>query len=172
MSLNSEFEEFAQAILNSAVMSSLKNISNYDKFILPHPFNTSLTHSLECIRSKFRENISIESIKIFESTHNLEANNVLGHYLHQRSGNCLGKIGAIVDISFKNSKNYDSLHDFSNLMARQLVALNDPNVTISELLESTYLFGPFGKVSEFIKSKEADLNDQIVIENFAYAKAK
>ena len=167
VALNHEFEALAEAILAAALGSTFSS-----DCILPRPFNRNLKEVLECFRSKFRENIGIESVKTFEASSTSGSNSILGHYLHQRSGSHLGKMGAVVNISFKNSENFSKLEDFSRLIARQTVALNDLNITIPILLDSTYLFEPVRKVSEFIKSKELEINDQILIEDLYFAKIK
>jgi hypothetical protein len=158
----------ADSILALIVDSSAAEI----KITLPgQPSNKYIQDSLDICRSKFRENIGIESIKILEADKSHKPQ-FIGHYIHQRIGANTGKIGSLVQIKAESGVKCSDLEDIGNSLARQAVALNNPNVDMSSLFNSEYLFSRVGTVRNFIESFEEKLNSKISVVDLAYVKIK
>lgn len=167
MAQNPEFISVADSIMSSILNSCSENISD---LLLPEPFNKTIGEILNLNRSKFRENIGIESIKLV--TKDIAKAQVFGHYLHQKLGRNSGKIGSLVKIEVGNEDHLSDMEDVANSLARQVVALSDAEITISKLLNSEYLFAPVGSVRNFIESLESKYSSKITVLDMLYAKIK
>jgi len=143
---------------------------NWENLRLLKPFDKSAQEAIDLYRSKFRENIGIESIKILEAdTSKFQA---IGHYIHQKLGPSAGKIGSLVKVESHADLKRESLEEIGDSLARQAVALGDSNLNMTKLLNSEYLFAPIGTVRNFIESLEEKLKTKITVLDLAYVKIK
>ena len=78
----------------SAIINS--NVENFSELLLPNPFHITVNEAINVYRSKFRENIGLESVKIVET--DPSKSQVIGYYLHQKLGPNSGKIGALLQL--------------------------------------------------------------------------
>lgn len=178
MANNSEFIALADAIMISVLNDDFSktlqsDILNNLKEITFKPQNSmNITEIIDLYRSKFRENIGIETIKMLQA--DFLSGQAIGHYVHQkvRSNLNVGKIGALVKIHSKSNNNMEIVEEIANALARQAVALDDAKLNISSLLNSEYLFSSVGKVSEFINMKESIINSKISVLDLSYIKIK
>lgn len=143
---------------------------NWKNIIIPEPFGKTVQGAIDLYRSKFRENIGVESVKIFET--DASKSQAIGHYIHQKLGPSAGKIGSLVKIETQSVIELNKLEEVGNSLARQTVALGDSEINASKLLNSDYLFSPVGTVRNFIESLEAKLNTKITVLDLAYVKIK
>jgi translation elongation factor EF-Ts len=149
----------------------VKNPSeNWKSLKLQRPLNKSAEESINLYRSKFRENIGIESIKVLEVHHSKFQ--AIGHYIHQKHGLNTGKIGSLVRVESHTDIMSDKLEEIGNSLAKQAVALGDSNLNLTKLLDSDYLFAPIGTVRNFIESLEEKLKTKITALDLAYIKIK
>lgn len=134
--------------------------------------NMTIQEIINLYRSKYRENIGIETIKVLQG--DFLNGQVIGQYIHQKVGSNVnvGKIGALVKIQSKSNDKMEQLEELTNMLARQVVALGDKELNISSLLNSEYLFTSAGKVSDFIDEKESLLNSKISVLDLFYIKIK
>lgn len=143
---------------------------NWKNLKLLKPLDKSVQEAIDLYSSKFRENIGIESIKIFEAdTSKFQA---IGHYIHQKLGPSAGKIGSLVKVDSHVDIKRESLEEIGNYLARQAVALGDLNLNLTKLLSSEYLFAPIGTVKKFIESLEEKHKTNITVLDLAYVKIK
>lgn len=134
------------------------------------PNDQKIQEQLNYYRSKFRENIGIQSFLVFEIvSSNSEA---VGHYIHQRIGDNTGKIGSLVKIRSEKVSDTSILEEISNSLSRQIVGLGDPKLNIINLLNSEYLFSSIGTVRKFIELYEEKINSKINVLDMAYVKIK
>ena len=143
---------------------------NWKNLKLLKPLYKNAQEAIDLYRSKFRENIGIESIKILEAdTSKFQA---IGHYIHQKLGPSAGKIGSLVKVESHADLKRESLEEIGDSLARQAVALGDSNLNMTKLLNSEYLFAPIGTVRNFIESLEEKLKTKITVLDLAYVKIK
>lgn len=143
---------------------------NWKTLKLLKPLDKSAQESIDLYRSKFRENIGIESIKILEADiSNFQA---IGYYIHQKLGPSTGKIGSLVKVGSHAEMKRESLEEIGDSLARQAVALGDSSLNMTKLLNSEYLFAPIGTVRNFIESLEEKLKTKITVLDLAYVKIK
>lgn len=143
---------------------------NWENIKIPGHANQTVKETIDLCRSKFRENIGIESIIILEAdTSKYQA---VGHYIHQKCGQNSGKIGSLVKIESESGVENATLEEIGSNLARQTVALGETCVSTSKLLSSEYLFAPVGTVRNFIESMEEKLNAKISVLDLAYVKIK
>lgn len=154
----------------SAILSNSND--NTSAVLLPSPFSKTIDETINLYRSKFRENIGLESVKIFESENDRSKFQIIGHYLHQKLGLNSGKIGSLIKIKIENGEHHNSVEELANLLARQVVALGDPQINIAKLMDSDYLFAPLGTVKNFIESLESKLKSKITVLDIDYVKIK
>ena len=64
------------------------------------------------------------------------------------------------------------MNELSNALAKQAVALNDPDINLGKLMNSEYLFSSVGTVRDFIELKESVLNSKINVLDLIYVKIK
>lgn len=143
---------------------------NWKTLKLPKPVDKNTQEFLDLYRSKFRENIGIELIKIIET--DSAKFQAIGHYIHQKLGQNTGKIGSLVKIESHEDIKCDKLEEIGNSLARQAVAIGDVNLNMTKLLDSDYLFAPIGTVRNFIESLEEKLKSKITVLDLAYVKIK
>lgn len=143
---------------------------NWKTLNLPKPVDKNAQELINLYRSKLRENIGIESIKILEA--DSSKFQAIGHYIHQKLGPNAGKIGSLVKVESHEDIKCDKLEDIGNSLARQAVALDDANLNMAKLLDSDYLFAPIGTVRNFIESLEEKLKSKITVLDLAYVKIK
>lgn len=152
-----------QSIINSA-----------DQSVINHQVKTSfdkiVEENINFHRSKFRENIGIESVHLMKAEP--LKSQAIGHYIHQRLGNNAGKVGSLVKIESHSSAETIRLEELGNFISRQIVALGDPEINITKLMDSEYLFAPIGTVKKFIEQYEEKINSKIAILDITYAKIK
>jgi translation elongation factor EF-Ts len=134
------------------------------------PINKNVQETIDLCRSKFRENIGIESIRILEA--DSSKYQAVGHYIHQKIGENAGKIGSLVKIESESAVKNITLEEIGNNLARQTVALGDTSINMSKLLSSEYLFAPIGTVRNFIESMEEKLNTKLSVLDMAHVKIK
>lgn len=165
---NSEFINLADSILTAAVACSS---GEFTALTSSQSSNKFIQESIDLYRSKFRENIGIESLKMFENDkpHKPHA---IGHYIHKKVGPNTGKIGSLIKIEAENEVKNSDLEDIANSLARQAVALNNPKVDMNSLINSEYLFSRIGTVRNFIESFEEKLNSKISVLDLAYVRIK
>ena len=129
-----------------------------------------IQEKINYFRSKFRENIGIETAHLIEMVPS--KSQIIGHYIHQRFGSNTGKIGSLVKIESDSVTDMIRLEEIGNSLSRQIVALSDPKINTSKLLNSEYLFAPIGTVRQFIEQCEEKLNSKISILDLTYVKIK
>ena len=152
-----------QSILNSAGSSPVTHQSRFSS-------DKNIEEKICYYRTKFRENIGIESSHLIEVEPS--KSQAIGHYIHQRLGNNTGKIGSLVKVESEYITNPSSLEEIGNYLSRQIVALSDPEVNVAKLLNSEYLFAPIGTVRKFIEQYEEKLKCKIAVLDMAYVKIK
>lgn len=159
---NPEFINLADSIMSTALVDDTLSTQSSKKHI---------QDMVSTYCSKFRENIGVESIKIFEIdiNHKMQA---MGQYIHQKIGSNTGKIGSIVRIEAETSVNSSELEDIGHSLARQVVALNNSKIDASSLINSEYLFSRVGTVRNFIESFEEKLNSKLSVKDIACVKIK
>lgn len=153
-------------------MSSVVNdpIRSSSQIILPSPFSKTVDETINLYRAKFRENIGLESVKILEADQS--KTQIIGHYIHQKLGANSGKIGSLVKIEFGDYSQLNKMEEIVNSLARQVVALNDPQLNLTKLMNSDYLFATIGTVRDFIEFLESKLKSKITLLDMNYVKIK
>ena len=162
-------------INNDVFKSSDTGLFNRLKDITLSAYNNmTILEIINLYRSKYRENIGIETIKVLQG--DFLNGQIIGQYIHQKVGSNvnIGKIGALVKIQSKSKSNdkMEQLEEIANMLARQVVALGDKELNISSLLNSEYLFSSVGKVSDFIDKKESLIDSKISVLDLFYIKIK
>lgn len=137
---------------------------------LSGPVSKIVQETIDLCRSKFRENIGIESIRIFET--DASKYQAIGHYIHQKCGQNAGKIGSLIKVESEYAVKNDTLEGIGNNLARQTVAMGDTCINMSKFLSSEYLFAPVGTVRNFIESMEEKLNTKLYVLDLAHVKIK
>lgn len=148
------------------IMQSVLNSSNSIQI----SSDNDLQEKVNYFRSKFRENIGIESYHLIEASPS--KSQAVGHYVHQRIGNNTGKIGSLVKVESERAVDTSNLEVIGHSLSRQIVALGDSEVNVAKLLNSEYLFAPIGTVRKFIEQCEEKLNSKISVLDLTYVKIK
>ena len=143
-----------------------------DKFDNSTAFSSSVQILIENCRSKFKENIGIESVKTLE----LESDSglqVIGEFIHQKHSPMTGKIGSLVKLKSSSSLiDREALSVLGTKIAKQVVALSDRNIDRDKLLKSEYMFSDIGTVKNFIAFHEEALKTDITLDGIEFAKIK
>lgn len=131
LNCDSDFVAMSPEIIELASNAALQDVSSQE--------------AVNYCRAKFKENIEINT-EMF----NADKSQVLGHYIHQKINSVVGKAIGIVTVNYDNS-HVEVAQNLASLLAKQLVACRNDQLSIPEFLQIEYFFEPIGTVEHLVE---------------------